>query len=298
LARFRKTASPAKQALSVEKSLQRGGHIPSIRTLNNYRERLERVASKLPEYGIRCEIRQLDKHSITQYLTQRSTEVGQKTLDMERQALQSMARHISREIGLKSTLPVIKSIHEQRLTGRAYTAEQVSMVATAQTEKNSISTAIAYAAGLRANELHTLLPINERPADDRPALVTKFEGREGVRYTVVGKGGLVREIILPHDLAEQLETLRLRESLPVTDRGVHYEQHYAIGAGQRWSNSFSRAANRTLEWSAGAHGVRHSYAQERLDELQNAGHSLDLAKETVSQELGHFRPSITDIYLR
>jgi len=239
LAKFRRTASPAKQALSVEKSLQRGGHIPSIRTLNNYRERLERVASKLPEYGLQCEIRQLDKHSITQYLTQRGSEVGQKTLDMERQALQSMARHISKAIGPKGTLPVIKSIHEQRLTGRAYTTVQVAMIAAAQTEKNSISTAIAYAAGLRANELHTLLPTNERPADDRPALVTKFEGREGARYTVVGKGGLVREISLPHDVAQRLEMHRRREPLPVTDRGVHYRQHYAIGAGQRWSNSFS-----------------------------------------------------------
>ncbi len=298
MARFRKTASPAQQALSVEKALQRGGHIQSIRTLNNYRERLERVASKLPEYGIRCEIRQLGKDDITQYLKERSTEVGQKTLDMERQALQSMARHITRAIEPTGTLPVIQSKQKQQLTGRAYTNEQVSMVAKAQTEKNSLATEIAYAAGLRASELHTLLPINERAPDDRPALASKFEGREGERYTVIGKGGLVREVTLPRDLVAQLETRRLDVPTLVTDRGVHYRQHYAIGAGQRWSNSFSRASDRTLEWSAGAHGVRHSYAQERLSELQNAGYSQSLAKETVSQELGHFRPVITDTYLR
>ncbi len=50
--------------------------------------------------------------------------------------------------------------------------------------------------------------------------------------------------------------------------------------------------------STGAHGLRHSYAQERLDELQRAGLSQDLALTTVSQEMGHFRAEITETYLR
>ncbi len=298
MARFRKTANPAKQAQSVEKALQRGKHIRSVRTLNNYRERLERVATKLPEYGVRSEIRDLDRAGISHYLEHRSHEVGQKTLDMERQALQAMARYVTHAIEEKETLPVTKSDHEQALTGRAYTTEQVAMVANAQTDKHSLSTEIAYAAGLRASELHNLLPVAERGADERPALESKFEGRDGERYTVIGKGGLVREITLPRDLAERLEERRLDTPVQITDRGVHYQQNYAIGAGQPWSNSFSRASNRVLEWSAGAHGVRHSYAQERMDELQNAGNSEAIAKETVSQELGHFRADITDTYLR
>lgn len=50
--------------------------------------------------------------------------------------------------------------------------------------------------------------------------------------------------------------------------------------------------------STGAHGLRHSYAQERMTELQNRGLSRDAALETVSQEMGHFRPEITETYLR
>ena len=72
----------------------------------------------------------------------------------------------------------------------------------------------------------------------------------------------------------------------------------AISSSMNWSNSFSAAANRSLGWSEGAHGLRHSYAQERMHELQKSGLSRDRALETVSQEMGHFRPSITEIYLR
>jgi hypothetical protein len=44
--------------------------------------------------------------------------------------------------------------------------------------------------------------------------------------------------------------------------------------------------------------LRHSYAQDRVMELQTLRLSQEAAKEVVSQELGHFRPEITDTYLR
>jgi integrase len=109
---------------------------------------------------------------------------------------------------------------------------------------------------------------------------------------------LVREVVLPGELAARLEERRLDTPKTVTDRGIRYESRYDIGGGQRWSNSFSAAANRTLGWSEGAHGVRHSYAQERMQELQNQAVPYDKALETVSQEMGHFRPEITEVYLR
>jgi len=250
------------------------------------------------EYGLNNEIRDLDANDIKQYLEHRSVEVGQKTLDMERQALQAMARHVTHELEEKQSLSVTQSEFQQELTGRAYTPEQVEAISDHQRDRHSFATEVAYDAGLRACELHTLLPQSEREADDRPALDSKFECRDGERYTVIGKGGLVREVTLSHELAERLEARRLDEPRVETDREVHYKQHYNIGAGQKWSNSFSGAANRALGWSEGAHGVRHSYAQERMEELQNAGYLKDDAKETVSQELGHFRPDITDTYLR
>ena len=224
--------------------------------------------------------------------------MGQKTLDMERQAIQAMMHHLTGQLGPTERLPVVKAATPQKLVGRAYTPLQAQMIAQAQRPPQALATQIAYQAGLRAHELLTLRPLTERPPDDRPALSSKWEGREGVPYTVEGKGGLIREVRIPPELARQLESQRLDAPRAVTDRGIHYQQHYALAGGQRWSNAFSAAAKRVLGWSEGAHGLRHSYAQERLRELQRQGLRWEYALETVSQEMGHFRPQITEVYLR
>lgn len=231
------------------------------------------------------------------YLEQRGQEVGQKALDMERQAMQAMMQHVTGQLAHGARIPVIKSEQAQVLMARAYTAPQVALIAAAQTPRHGLATELAYAAGLRAHELLTLRRGEERAADPRPALASKWQGRNGVIYTVHGKGGLVREVLLPHALAERLEAVRLDAPLAITDRGIHYQSHYDIGGGQRWSNSVSAASERALGWSTGAHGLRHSYAQERMAELQ-ASLSRDAALTTVSQEMGHFRPEITETYLR
>lgn len=129
-------------------------------------------------------------------------------------------------------------------------------------------------------------------------LSSKFDGMgDGVRYVVTGKGGLTREIFVPKDLAIQLEQRRLPEPIRVRDRGVFYVQKYDLAGGKKFTDSFAKASERALGWSTGAHGLRHSYAQERLKNLTK-NYDYETAKETVSQEMGHFRPDITDAYLR
>lgn len=123
-------------------------------------------------------------------------------------------------------------------------------------------------------------------------------GREGQRYSVIGKGGLIREVMIPDNLAQHLEDRRLDQAIKVIDRNIIYQQHYAIQAGRNWSQSFSRSSQHVLVWSNGAHGLRHSCTQERMDELRSQGLTREYALEVVSQELGHFRPDITEIYLR
>lgn len=81
-------------------------------------------------------------------------------------------------------------------------------------------------------------PATERISDKRLALATKFAGREGVLYTVKGKGELIREVLIPHHLANRLEELRPPEPITITDRRIYYQQHYAINGGNRWSSSF------------------------------------------------------------
>lgn len=292
-----KFASAGKQSASVMKEMQ--GHIiPSVGTVRNYEQALTSVAQYVKESRDIGDLRQLTPNQAHIYLEQRSEMVGQKTLDMERQAIQAMMLNVTGKLNPNEHLNVIKSDHQQILKSRAYSIEQVNAVANHQTEKHALATAIAHASGLRAHELHSIRTITERSPNERPANDYKFSGREGERYTVHGKGGLVREVCIPKDLADRLETRRLENPVQVTDRNVNYIQTYDIGAGQRWSNSFSSASNRANGWSEGAHGVRHSYAQERMNELQTQGLARELALETVSQEMGHFRPEITETYLR
>jgi len=294
-------AKPANQAGHVMRELQ-GTVVESVRSVGNYEQALTRVAEWLrDEHRAGREggdLRSLTPERAVQYLEQRGESVGQKTLDQERQAIQLMQQHVSHQLALGERLPVVRSELTQAETSRSYTPAQVAAVADRQHDANRLATEIAHAAGLRAHELLTLRPAAESPADDRPAREEKFAVREGERYTVTGKGGLTREVLIPRELADRLEATRLDTPRAVNDRGVHYQQHYAIGGGQRWSNSWSQASNAALGWSNGAHGLRHSYAQERMGELQRAGLSYRDALETVSQEMGHFRESITEVYLR
>lgn len=225
-----------------------------------------------------------------QYLHDRAALVSQKTLDLDRQAMQ---------MHLGERLEVVKSERETHLSTRSYTPAQVERIASAQSERDSLATRIAHSAGLRAHELLTIRPAGERHASThREWSAERFAGRDGERYTVEGKGGLVREVMLSRELVAQLEATRFTEPRQVTDRDVNYTQFYDIGGGRAWSQSFSAASQRELGFSNGAHGLRHSYAQERMEELQRNGMNYDDAKGTVAQEVGHFDKETTEAYLR
>ena len=305
-------SKPPQQAAAVMKNLQ-GTVLRSVGTVRNYEAALTRVAEYMRDAKLGA-LADINPGTATAYLRQRALTVGQKALDMERQALQSMMRHVTGKLGEKGTLEVIKSTagRSTRSTpgkptlgrrlgeeSRIYTREQIGLITARQTSRNALATEIAHAAGLRAHELLTLQRAHRKVADERPAHDQKFSGiREGsISYTVTGKGGLVREVRIPIKLARQLESLRLTETRRVTDRGIHYRQHYDLSGGQPWSKSFGAASKAALGWSKGAHGLRHTYAQDRMKYLQRTL-NFDEAKQIVSQELGHFRAEITDTYLR
>jgi integrase len=291
-----KFSSPKKQAISVIKNLQ-GAIIKSVGTARNYEAALTRVSEHLKE-SKEGSLRQLTVEKAICYLEERGQSVGQSQLNMERQSIQMMMKHLTNRLQQNETLPVIKSEFSESLKSKAYTQIQVKHISNSQQEHNSLATAIAYNAGLRAHELLTLRPEKDQKPDVRPALNTKFFGREGIFYTVIGKGGLIRRVLIPVHLSNQLEKLRLSVLNQIIDRNISYKQYYTINGGNRWSSSFTSASNRVIGKSFGAHGLRHSYAQERMEELRVFGFNRQEALETVSQEMGHFRSTITEIYLR
>ena len=293
---FRSPKAQAEHAVSRKIALgtgrhdhQNDGRIHSLGTTRGYEQALKGFADYLRQNRL-GDLCSATEQEARHYLAERSQLVGQKTLDLDRQAIQ---------IHLGQRLEIVCSSKESTLTTRSYTPAQVERIAQAQNEANSLATRLAYHAGLRAHELLTLRPAGERAASGhRRWSAKRFTGREGDRYTVVGKGGLMREVVLSRELATALEARRLAEPRLVIDRGVHYSQHYDIGGGRTWSQSFSSASKCELGFSNGAHGLRHSYAQERMRELQQQGMRYDQAKATVAQEVGHFDKDTTEAYLR
>ncbi len=297
--RFRsRPTDPRKQAAGIVKRLQ-GSRIKSVGTARNYQERLVQIGARLD-----VALTALTPERAVAYLRERAAEVGQKTLDMERQAIQAMMVNVTGQLPPGATLAVVKSTEPHRPRPRAYSPAQVRAVAARQDSRNALATEIVHASGIRAHELLTLGRPDEQPPDDRrdrshltgtAAEGMKFAGRDGVIYTVAGKGGLVREVLLPRGLADRLEARRLDAPERVVDRGVRYRQLYDIGGGQAFSASFSRASVEALGKSKGAHGLRYRFAQERMRELMHhAEYSLALA--IVSEEMGHLRPDITRLY--
>ena len=299
---FRKAKNQAARAVtqriavgSARHDNRNDGKVHSFGTARAYQQALTGFSKWLKEKFDNQSLERTTAEQARQYLEERAKTVRQKTLDLDRQALQILP-HVGKLERVKSRL----APSPLETGGRAYTTVQVQMVAAAQSEHHSLATEIAHAAGLRGHELLTLRRVDKREASThREWLPERFEGRpDSVRYTVDGKGGLVREVALPGRLAERLEA-RLREKpSSVMDRGVRYTQYYDLGGGLAWSRSFSAASKRALGWSTGGHGLRHSYAQERIEDLQRDGHTYDSALELVCQEMGHFRPDITEVYLR
>ena len=294
--RFRAPKAQAEHAVARKLALGTGRHdhrndgrIHSLGTARGYGQALKGFADYLREHRL-GDLPSATDQEARQYLAERSHRVGQKTLDLDRQAIQM-------HLGLR--LEVVRSDRESALSTRSYTPAQVARIASAQSEANGLATRLAYHAGLRAHELLTLRPAGERSASGhRQWSADRFAGREGVRYTVVGKGGLVREVLLTRELAAAVEARRLEEPRLVVDRGVQYVQCYTIGGGRSWSQSFSSASRRELGFSNGGHGLRHSYVQERMDELQRRGMAYEQARATVAQEVGHFAGETTEAYMR
>ena len=65
-----------------------------------------------------------------------------------------------------------------------------------------------------------------------------------------------------------------------------------------YRDALHNACNSAGEDWNGTHGLRHNYAQNRMSELTGSGESYKSALAKVSAEMGHHRPSITEIYLR
>lgn len=303
MARFAKAENQAK---NMARELREEGKIGSLRSMEHtavsLKQFVEYLKSEKAGYlnDFKDSLSLGQKIIVTEYLQMKAESgITQSMLDQHRQALQKLT---GEKLG-RNHVPDEHRKGELAVTQRYYSPEQIQAIQEHQTEKNALSTQIAQAAGLRAHELTTLRPVNDQPADVRDTdrqrwCHDRFRGREGVIYTVVGKGGLTREVSIPSEIANRLESQRLPGPKTIKDRGIFYQKHYDIGSGKAWSQSFYRGSKAALGFSLGSHALRHTYANTRMGELQNTGKSRADSLGIVSQEMGHFREDITENYIR
>lgn len=187
---------------------------------------------------------------------------------------------------------------------KTYSKEQIEIIMSHVSPRNAFAIKLCWSAGIRVHELLTIRRLDECNPTFRElhgikkqAQQFKFLGLDGELYVVKGKGGLIRIINIPSEIAEELETFRLPSKYTTKDRHIKYPSLYNIGGGNALSKSFARASKCWLGWSKGIHSLRHDYAKKRLNKVFNLTGDYDLARAVVSQELGHFRLAITDVYL-
>lgn len=297
-----KWAAAQLAAHGVSRAETRRDHrLSSVGTERSYRGSLKKFTDWLQAEKTGADLGTATTEHARAWLEQRAEEVAQKTLDRDRQSLNMWYQHRGEPLDAKKS--DYQSQVDRRGLGdqsRVYSNQQIDAIAERQQDKHAIATRIASEAGLRASELATIARPDEQPrSPGRPWRDDRFTGREATeRYTVVGKGGLIREVALSKETAAQLESRRLAEPRQVKDREISRMLRYEIGFGQAWSQNFSDCSQSVTGWSAGAHAVRHVYAQERIEELQQRGYGYDDARAVTAQELGHWKAETTESYLR
>lgn len=231
------------------------------------------------------------KFYLESYLEEKAETCKQRTICQSRMALNK---------AYNKKLPFVKSQVDTVLASRSYSLAEVLLMVRSLHAKNAISILICFYAGLRAHELCTIQRLDEASRSSKRTWSSElFTGLEQYQlYVVTGKGGLRRHVAIPNELASIIESHRLSQPKQVRDREVIYQMWYDVGFGKALSQCFTRASQKHLGWSTGLHGLRHSYAKNRLRVLLTARYPYEQAKSIVSQELGHFRPSIVNCYLR
>lgn len=174
---------------------------------------------------------------------------------------------------LRMHIKTFRDDYNVRRPRYGYQPEDARRIVQYLTEHNSaftLSAELALRCGLRLSEIAGL----------KGSDVDKAKGV----VRVVGKGGRYREVPLPPDLAEKLNT----------------SMQYLFTPSRSWKSAFYRAvvdACRALDIKlTGVHRLRSNFAQNLVQNMQKQGHSEDLARGEASRQLGHNRLEVTRAY--
>jgi len=284
------------------KSKASGAILRSDRTVLRYQGDLGRAAEFIQQtYGV-TKLKDITQEQAQSYINLRLSEkIGVRTVHGYAQALQLLP------LVNKLTLPSRTSdLFDKPKERRAYTLEQVYEI-----QKNipSLATKLAVQvileSGCRTQDLASMCLASERPIKNarlEKLHPDRFAGREDwVKISFIGKGGHEYISTVSPQTATAIAKFKLTESRHFRERGQENtvtKQYYDLPAGQRLSSLWTQASKQTLGFSQGIHGLRHSFAQQRVRLLQEQRMTWQKALECTSQQMGHYRADQVLAYLR
>jgi integrase/recombinase XerD len=154
--------------------------------------------------------------------------------------------------------------------------EVALLIRAARGKRDRVLLETLYAAGLRVSEVVSLAWADVLPRDDR------------VQLSITGKGGFVRQVLLPDVVSRSLLSLRGDAGandpvFPSRKRGGHLTERAVLGMVKR------TAAKAGVNAAVSPHWLRHAHGSHAIDR----GASLPEVQAT----LGHSNVSTTSAYL-
>jgi integrase len=284
------------------KSKASGAILRSDRTVQRYQGDLGRAAESIQQQHGVSKLKDITQAQAQAYIDQRLREkICIRTLQGYAKALQLLPLVEKLTLPSRGTDP-----KDKPKEGRAYTLEQIKEV-----QKNlpslaaKLATQVIVESGCRSQDLASMRLEVERPIKN--ARLTKlhpdrFAAREDwVKVSFIGKGGHEYTSTISPELAKEIAAFRLYEARDFRERkqeNVVTKQYYDIPAGWRLSLIWTAASKRTFGFSRGIHGLRHTFAQERVRAMQVLNMTWDKILECVSQQMGHYRAEQVRVYLR
>jgi hypothetical protein len=189
---------------------------------------------------------------------------------------------------------------------RAYTRKEYLAIREKLPENMRLATDILINSGGRVTATMTVSDSTIKSAhrewsdhrfDGRPDDYKNNSGEYNL-ITLQDKGKISYEIALKNDDYKALKKIKLDYPQQITHHGIRMIQEYNLPHPALIGEVFTKASIEVIGYSNGIHGLRHTHAQERQEELVRAGYEYHEAKAINAQEHGHFDAEKTNAYLK
>jgi integrase len=244
------------------------------------------------EFGLR-DMEKLDAEHIRSYLESKvedgvayaTYQVTSAAMEKLEVAMNMYSEKFDRETeynfrGAISEVKESASAELTRFTGDRSYDDPWALINALDNDNHRLAASIQHEAGVRVNETAKITEGQLRGLSR-----DEHTDKEVGKFEFVGKGGKINEGNLSPDTYERLVT-------HIAENGS-----FQISADS-YRNDLKNASAETNQDYNGSHGLRWSFAQERVQELQEHGHSLFVSHGIVSAEMGHNRVEITEHYTK